>query len=305
MPSSSGGGFGGGFSGGGGFNGGFHSSGHSGGRSGITYSTKPFPGSKRYQYVNNHGVMCIFFYAGTPKRIGRGNITLFAIVLAIALIITAIIPILVMPRHIASNYCIKTDYYYVDNAGIVDNPEALNASLEAFYIKTGAQPVLYTIKAEDFPTYYNPKDPDGLEDYAFYLYKQLFKDEGHWLIVLVTFDEDPYFGWVDMHGDDIDKIINDGFFEDFQKDMQNYLKDSSLTYGQALVKAYDNATESALKVNSSIWFSILLFVGIALIFVALITVGLVASVKERLQVNGYVDYIEKHPEEKAKNEEPD
>ena len=87
--------------------------------------------------------------------------------------------------------------------------------------------------------------------------------------------------------------------------MQNYLKDSSLTYGQALVKAYDNATESALKVNSSIWFSILLFVGIALIFVALITVGLVASVKERLQVNGYVDYIEKHPEEKAKKEEPD
>ena len=73
MPSSHGGGFG----GGGSFGGGFHSSGpHSSGNNTPTYSRRPFPGATRYSYINRHGMMCYFFFAGTPRRIPRTNMIL-------------------------------------------------------------------------------------------------------------------------------------------------------------------------------------------------------------------------------------
>lgn len=306
MPSSSGGGFGGGFSGGGGnFNGGFHSSGGNGGNNRLPYSNKAFPGATRYHYINSHGTMCFFYYAGTPTRVGRSGIVSIAIILAIALIIASIIPAFIIPRKISSHYCHPTDSYYIDNAGIVSNAEALNTSFSAFYEKTGIQPVLYTLKADDFPSRYGTVTQYSLEDFAYDLYLDLFSDEGHWLIVFVEFDKDPYFGWIDMHGDNTETVINDGFFEGFQNDMQTYLNSSSYTYEQAIVKAFDNATESSLKINSSIRTSLIMFSIIALLILAAIIYALVNTIKQRLTINGYVDYIEKHPEEKERSKEPD
>ncbi len=303
MPSSHGGGFG----GGGSFGGGFHSSGpHSSGNYTPTYSRRPFPGATRYSYINRHGMMCYFFFAGTPRRIPRTNMILPIIILVIALIVASIIPLFMIPRKLSSRDCQFSGSYYEDDVGIIADKESLDSSFADFYEKTGVQPYLYIINADAFPKQYGNITKDSLESFAYDLYLYLFDDEGHWLILFVEYDSSPYFGWIEMHGDLTARIINESFFKDFQKDMQTYLNDSRYTHEQGIVDAMNNATTNALKVNSSIVRDLIFFILIALFILAAIITWVVSSVKQTLTINGYVDYVEKHPEKaKPSKEEED
>ena len=197
MPSSHGGGFGGGFSGGGGF----HSSGgsHSGGGTNTPrFSNKSFPGATRYAYVNPAGIMCVFYYQGRPSRVKKSSITFLAVLLAFFIILSIVIPMLMLPRKLPESYCEFTGSYYSDNAGIISGSDAdeLNAAFSAFYEKTGVQPYLYTIKAENFPSKYGSISSYTLEEYAYDLYEKKFNDEGHWLIVFVEYDTGHGVGYL-------------------------------------------------------------------------------------------------------------
>ena len=298
MPSSHGGGFGGGFSGGGGF----HSSGShsSGGASTPRFSNKAFPGATRYAYVNPAGILCVFYYQGRPTRVKKSSITMLAVLLAFFIILSVVIPTLMMPRKLSEASCKFSGSYFSDNAGIVSysQEDDLNAALAAFYEKTGVQPYLYTLKAENFPSKYGSITSHSLEEYAYDLYEKKFNDEGHWLIVFVEYDKSPYFAWIDMCGDNASSIVNDGFFKDFQYDMQTYLQSQPYTHVQGIIKSFNNATERALEVNGDVIGPIVIFAMIFIFLDVFIGISLVASIKQYFMINGYLDYEEKNPKNK-------
>lgn len=299
MPSSHGGGFGGGFSGGGGF----HSSGgsHSGGGTNTPrFSNKSFPGATRYAYVNPAGIMCVFYYQGRPSRVKKSSITFLAVLLAFFIILSIVIPMLMLPRKLPESYCEFTGPYYSDNAGIISGSDAdeLNAAFSAFYEKTGVQPYLYTIKAENFPSKYGSISSYTLEEYAYDLYEKKFNDEGHWLIVFVEYDKSPYFAWVDMCGDNASSIVNDGFFKDFQYDMQTYLQSQPFTHAKAIAKCFNNATDRALEKNGDVLGPVIIFSLIFIFLDVFIGISLVASIKQYFIINGYLDYEEKNSKNK-------
>ena len=303
MPSSSGGGFGGG-GGGGSFGGGFHSSGsHSSSNQPRGYSSHPYPGATRYCYPNRYGYMCVFYSAGRPRRVKPFS-AIFPLIagIVIVLLCATLIIFSSIPRKIPESYCKKTSSFYEDNAGIVTNAEELNSSFEAFYENTGIQPYLYTIKSENFPKQYGNITKYTLEDYAYDLYLDLFKDEGHWLIVFVEFDSSPYFGWIDMAGDNTRNIISDSFFDNFQQDMQSMLNSESTTtknYSQAISKSITNANEHALDFTSNNKFLIIFISIAAAAALAFLIYAIVKNVKQALMVNGYLDYVEQNPGKEA------
>ena len=293
MPSSSGGGFG----GGGSFGGGFHSSGHSSGsnsRGTIPFSTIYFLGATRYHYINSKGRECTFYYKGRPSRVKASGIIGLVAILAVMIILSCVIPMLLIPRKLSDSFCIPKDSYYEDNASIINNQDELTASLAAFYDKTGVQPYIYTLKNTSFPSSYGKITPTSLENYAYDLYLSIFKDEGHWLIVFVEY-ENSSFAWIDMHGDYTDNIINDDFFEDFQNDMQEYLESEPLTHAEAIKLAFDNATTRALKPTFSTVMPIVIFLGVFLVIIVVLVIQIVQSVKQYFLINGYLDYEKAHP----------
>ena len=306
MPSSHGGGFGGG-GGGGSFGGGFHSSGGSGHSQnpGPRITNRPFHGARRYTYINSRGMMCFFYSNQTPRRTSLtstillyGGLIIFFIVLAAFLISSAV------PKKMSKIYISPTSSYYEDNAGIVTNANELNSEFNSFYELTGVQPYLYTIKAENFPKQYGAITKYTLEDFAYDLYIDQFSDEGHWLIVFVKYENSPYFGWVDMAGDYTQNIINDTFFNKFQKDMQRYLNTASqdgasITYCDAIITSFKNSEDYAFDMSSQARGQIIMYSFIFGGLVALMLYVLIKSIQQTLKVNGYVNYIEKNPEKAA------
>ncbi len=308
MPSSSGGGFG----GGGSFGGGFHSSGggHHSNQPMHGISSRPFAGARRYSYINHAGVMCVFYSATRPRKLNiTSTIILFSIGIIIAMIISGFVIGSMIPKKIPERQCIKSDYYYIDNAGILSGDE-INSSFASFYEVTGIQPILYTIKAENFPKQYGPPTTKyALEDFAYDLYLDKFDDEGHWLFILVDFgDMSPYFGWIDMAGDNTRTIINDSFFRAFQKDLQAKMDIAStsleLTYSdafsQAISTAKDNAFKSSIEVISPI-----IFISVsAILVIGALVYGIVNSVKNKLMIDGYLDAEQNNPSNIIKDKAP-
>ncbi len=309
MPSSSGGGFGGGGSFGGG---GFNFSGGSRGSNGQpihTVSTRPFAGATRYSYINRHGVICVFYSMGKPKRMNStASLIVTGVIILIGLIIAGFTIRSIIPKKIPAYLCDKTEINYIDNAGIVDK-DAIDTAFNNFYEQTGIQPFLYTLKAEDFPSKYSSITKDTLEDYAYNLYLSKFKDEGHWLLVFVDFgDKSPYFGWVDMAGDNTRNIISDSFFKKFQNDMQVKLntqsKLDSPAYSKAIAESVDNTLTYAFNYTGEKIMQIS-FVGIiSLIVIAVLVYNIVKTVKNQLMVNGYLDCEENNPSAIIKEETP-
>ena len=303
MPSSHGGGFGGG-GGGGSFGGGFHSSGGSGGGQprGPRVSNRPFPGARRYSYINSRGMM-VFFYSDTVPRktslrstiLLYGGLIIFFVVLAVFLITAAV------PKKMSKIYINPTSSYYEDNAGIVTKTDDLNAEFNSFYELTGVQPYLYTINAENFPKQYGSITKYSLEDFAYDLYLDLFNDEGHWLIVFVKYDDEPYFVWIDMAGDNTQNLINDSFFNRFQRDMQHYLNhatlsNSNMDYCDAIVTSFKYSEEYVLDMNEEARGQIIMYVVIFGGLVALMAYVLIKSIQQALRINGYVNFTKNHPE---------
>lgn len=309
MPSSSGGGFGGGGSFGGG--GGFHSSGGSNHPNQPMHgvSSRPFAGAHRYCYINHAGVMCVFYSSSRPKKLNvTSTIVLFSICIIIAIVVAGFVMGSVVPKKISAWRCDKTDYYYIDNAGIL-NGEEINSSFESFYELTGIQPVIYTLKAENFPKQYGSITKYSLEDYAYDLYLSKFNDEGHWLFILVDFgNEDPYFGWIDMAGDDTRTIINDSFFKTFQNDLQTRMNAASrsdeLTYSSAFAGVITSAKDYAFKKTAEVIAPLVFMSIFALLIIGGLIYGIVSSVRNKLMIDGYLDAEQNNPDKIIKEDTP-
>ncbi len=293
MPSSHGGGsFGGGSSGGGGS---FHSSGSHGASSTPHFSThKRFPGCTMYYFIDTSGVRRTFYHKGSPVRKSLWKlIGTYCIAFLLLLIIGVVFASSTfIPHKLSSRKCNLYSSYIVDNANVINKEDGLEESLKAFYEKSGVQIVVYTQTIEYFENKIGSVSKENLENYAYDVYVNLFNDEGHWLIVVIT--DGMEGSWIDMAGDNTSLIITDSFFEKFQSEMQENLNNTSISKSQALKKCFNYATENILT------FSMVDIVPMILYFVFIISILFIIGIQiykgimEYITIKGYCTYRDEH-----------
>lgn len=284
-------------SGGGGFrSGGSHGSGS--GRGPMYSRTRPFPGSRRFYYINSLGCRQHFYYRGTPiKRSIVATIIPSVIFTILALALCVCMFYVVIPHKLSESKCMYSGEYINDPNDLftVEEESVLKESMEAFYKETGVEPYLYAFDAIDLPSEYGKVITEkALESYAYDIYTQTFYDEGHFLILYAeTRDASgnmTAWDWIDCTGYDAIDIVDDDAFDDFIYSMQNYLRKES-AQGVAISKAFDDATESIMKPDYPSLFFIVIFF---LFFLIIPIVGVVKSVKEIKEVNAYCEYRDSH-----------
>ena len=209
-------------SGGGSHSGGSHSSSHSshhsshsggsssgGGLPSNRHSSgQPFPGAKRYLYYRNNRPY--FLYANydvrKPDPMPRvaGFIVFFIILLPFIIASVFIIAKSVtVPKRLDSDKHPK--FVIEDNIGVVEDKKQLKKSMQEFYDTTGIIPAVITVNNDDWN-----EDYTSLENYAYDLYVNNFKDENHWLIVYSEAVKDNGFNdwyWEGMQGNNTDPIL--------------------------------------------------------------------------------------------------
>ena len=294
MPSSHGGSS----SGGGGFHssGGYHGGGGGGRNSGPRFSTKgSFPGARRYYYTNRFGRTCFFYYAARPTRQSAvGNIIMPLIFLLAGFAVAAFIIYALIPTKISASACEYTGVQIVDNANILGDTTSLKGYLQDFYESTGIEPCFYTVKIGDVPDRYGSLTGygavDHLGNYAYDLYVKTYNDEGHWLIVYAI-DEDGYYVWTDMAGDDTMKITDETiltFADVFDK---NIIREVDVC--TAATRAFKEVNGTAMKLSSSDKKALAFVIVVLIIWSIGSGSTLISGLKRTKTINAYCDYRDK------------
>ncbi|MCR4743845.1 MAG: TPM domain-containing protein [Lachnospiraceae bacterium] len=250
-------------SGGGSHGGGFHGS--SGGRSGSSSpktSRRYFPGANRFVYYSNSRPVYYYSDSFPPKT--KSNIKLWTIGCLIIILIFNIFngfSVYHNPQKLTTDY--NTHAEVRDHADIMTDAEEtkLNDILASFLDLTGISPVVITDYNESWENNYN-----DIENYAYDLYIQNFKDEKHWLIVY-TVPLVPDGGdfvdwyWEGMQGDDTDSVLTSDVTDKFNKTLHDgFLRSNELTTAEAFDQAFSSTMETIMKPGfDSDAFEVLLF----------------------------------------------
>lgn len=303
MPHSHGGGSSGGFGGGGG-GGGFRSGG-SRRSSGPRYSkNRYFPGARRYYYINPLGARCYFYYGGVPKRQTVASVVVpLVVALFILVIVTVALLVNTVPFKLGASRCTYNGTFIEDPDNFFSDTDeqTLKTSLNAFYKKTGIEPYVYVFDTKRMPELETAGSYSGanlLERFAYDKYLDLFDDEGHYLIVMALETDDEgkiaEWMWIDMAGDNTDRIIDNDAFDDFQRSMQYYLGADQTSKAVAVSKAFDESTKTIMKLSPNDTLSL----GFALVFIFVFFCVLVSAcvkgVKQVKEINAYCDYRDRN-----------
>ena len=289
---------GGGFSGGGGRSFSSHGGGGSSGSHRPTFSRRPFLGATTYFYITHTGHRREFYSSVPPKREKKSTAIITAALFLVVLIAFAFLTLSsVYPSKLSAASCEKTGVYLNDGAGIIEDKDAFNLSMAAFYEKTGVEPRLYTLKQADFPTaVYGALDAEALIDFAYDEYYSLFTDEGHYLIVMVKCTDGEYL-WCEMAGDDTTGLIDGEAFANMQVNMLKLKSDSDV--GALFSEVMTALSEDVFVITDSDRFGVIMISLALLVFLAVIIINLVSSLKRASMLNEYLDYKESHPHVKT------
>ena len=243
-------------SGGGSHRGGSHSSSHrshssrrsgSGSASGRHVRSSYFSGSRRFVYLHRNTPTYIYAdYDITKKRSPLRFLMLIfylPFILGIGLIMRGTI---LPPQKLSADY--NTAVVVKDGINVLDDTERLKSSLENFLGKTGITPAVFTVCNEEWQGKY-----DSLENYAYDLYVNSFRDEKHWLIVYsepkMPDDDFSDWYWEGMQGDDTDSILTVNTADSFTLRLQHLLTDRSVSVNDALCDSFDELSDSIMKVK--------------------------------------------------------
>lgn len=296
MPSSHGGGH----SGGGGHHGsgGFRSSGSK--NSGPKFSrTKPFPGARRYYYINTMGVRRSFYYGGVPQKRSLVSVIFPPLIFIIAGIVMATVMFaVIIPTKLKPSKCVFSGAFVSDADDLFTSEEedAMIDSFKAFYDKTGIEPYLYAFESHNLPAEYGTEiNRKSMESYAYNIYVNTFSDEGHFMILYTeTLDSSgnvQSWFWVDMAGNDTGNLIDDDAFDYFQDVMQRYLNASSISKGEAIARSFDESAKSIMKLPI---FQIIYLSVFFLFFIGLPLFACISNAKDMKEMNEYCDYRDKN-----------
>ena len=251
-------------SGGGSHGGGFHGGGSHGGGSGNRVSTHYFAGARRYRRHHRSTGRDEYVYATSrPQKTKLSSIIFVGVIGAFFFWVIAYGTHSEAPKKLNSASFYEPAVY--DDRDLIDNDEALAATLNEYYAQTGICSVIYTVYDEDWSDvnpYLNTTYAD-LETYAYCTYVDNFSDEQHFVIVYSVPENDaelvksgkitvPNYSWEAIQGDDTDLILTEGMFRVFGNKVQKDLE-AGLGPGQAFDNAFHFAIEDAdsrLKVFS-------------------------------------------------------
>ena len=272
---SSGGHFGGGFSGGfsgGGFSGGGRSSGgFSGGRSGGGRSGKPQSSyhssshsSTSHSYyhgpviINNHSGS---YHSGSvntkpPRRKSSPLLTLLLILLAIVLLLAVMRSCsgsssgmgLTSSTHarekLPASAVTETAYYTDADGTWISNRSQMEKGLREFYRETGVQPYVY-ILPNGIET-----DVSRLSAFAEELYGELFRDEGHFLLVFCDDGNGSYrCGYV--VGTAAKTVMDSEALSVLSDYLDRYYNDYSISEEEIFSNAFSHTAERIMTVTKS------------------------------------------------------
>ena len=236
-------------SGGGSHGGGFHGGSHGG--SGTRMSRSYFAGATRYIYYW-HGVPNEIFSNTDLKKNAastRGAMTFFAVMFMGMITLVFMLEAFHYPNKLETDY--DTAIYISDHANVmtVEEEGRLMESLIRFQDETGITPYVCTVYDYDW------SDKSNLEDYAYDLYVERFKDEKHWLIVYSVPDESSSedWSWEGMQGDDTDPILGDRETKMFGRELTDLLENNrDLSPAGAIARTFDDTTPEMMR-QYTIW----------------------------------------------------
>lgn len=157
----------------------------------------------------------------------------------------------------------ETDYY-TDNLGWIGNQTTLLVGMKNFYAKTGVQPYLYI--TDNIDGNYAPTDADA-EVFANQLYDQLFKDEAHFLLIFYEYNGN-YHTWY-LSGNQAKTVMDTEAVDILLDYVDRYYYYSNLTDEEMFSKAFNDAGERIMTVETSPWIPVLIVVGVLAILVVI------------------------------------
>lgn len=280
-------------SGGGSHSGGHHSSSHSShGSSGPRFSKHPFPNARKFRYFDKHGREMFIYGETMPTKSSKiglilGLIFFSPFLLAGIGILAQFIFIFFPMKPLSPDYA-PTDVHIMDGAGVIDNEESLEETLQEFEDLTGISPYVMTLHDSDWMVDYNY----DLSDYAYYAYISTFTDEQHFLVVYSEPEnaEELDFvnwSWEAIQGDETDSILTESKFEIFQEDFHSGLLQENISVGEAFENAFEKSKTYMMRGDKQ---DIFLTGLMAVIWNVLIVTILIGQIKYYKQ--GQVDYEE-------------
>ncbi len=240
-------------SGGGSHGGGFHGGGSHGGHSGNRISNHYFYGARRYRKHHRRTGTDEYVYASSmPRKAGLSSIIIIAVIGVFFFGIIGAGTWSELPKKLNSSVYYEPAVH--DDIDIINNDDALKATLTEYYGATGICPVIYTVYDEDWSSV-NPELTETYEDletYAYFKYVNNFADEQHFVIVYSLPKNDaelfksgelavPNYQWEACQGDETDPILTESMFRVFGNKVQK-----DLEAGQDPGVAFENAFRFAI-----------------------------------------------------------
>ena len=129
-----------------------------------------------------------------------------------------------------------------DDAGIIEDDEALTGVVEDFCSQTGVIAVVYTVNEEDWKKSYN-----DLDSYAVQKYADNFHDQMHFVVVCsAPQNETGHYELAMINGVDTNAILTKSLLDQFGKIIRGGLENDSQP-GEAFVNAFNYAKSDAYR----------------------------------------------------------
>lgn len=283
-------------SGGGSHSGGHHSSSHSShgsrGNSGPRFSKHPFPNARKFRYFDKHGREMFIYGETMPTKSSKiglilGLISISPFLLAGIGILAQFIFVFFPMKPLSPDYA-PTDVHILDEAGVIDNKESLEETLQEFEDLTGISPYVMTLHDSDWMERFNY----DLSKCAYYAYISTFTDEQHFLVVYSEPEnaeelEFVDWSWEAVQGDETDPILTESKFEIFQEDLHSGLLQENISVGEAFENAFEQAKKYMMRGDKQDIFASGLMAVIWNVFILSIMIGQIKHYKE-----GQIDYEE-------------
>ena len=154
--------------------------------------------------------------------------------------------------------------YYTDELGWIGNPTKLTAGMKNFYRRTGVQPHVFI--TDNINGYHYP-DADVVEEFAFALYDDLFRDEAHLLLILLEY-QGEFSAWY-VTGAQAKAVLDQEAMDILLDYIFLYYNYTNLSNEEFLSTAFDKAGKRIMSVTVSPWVYVFIVLGVLLILLLL------------------------------------
>lgn len=214
------------------------------------------------------------FFGGTNRTATGGGggcsgclalpvIILLVVILVIGIIVVAatsgdgnITKSTVRREPLPKGSVVETEYY-TDELNWIGNSTKLEAGMKNFYKRTGVQPHLYITNNIN-----GSKEPsqEEVQEFAFALYDDLFRDEAHLLLIFFEYQDYEYATWY-VTGNQAKTVI-DTEAADILLDYIDRYYYYDMTDEEFFSTAFDKAGKRIMTVTRSPWIPALITIGV-------------------------------------------